>query len=194
MSWDEIPRKNAEGYADPTADEALARIERSRIGAQNRAMGEHFEKLIEASLVWYKLRGAAEVEKTPEPMKQLSKPDKRGRFKACYEKAAQPDFKGTLAGGRSVVFDAKHTIADKIEYKVVSNEQAERLEHHHKLGAAAYVLVGLGFEDFYRVPWPTWRDMKEIYGHKHMKRDELEPFRVQYIAGVLKLLEGIPLK
>ena len=194
MSWDEIPRKNAEGYADPTADEVLEQIRRSQRGAQNRAAGEHFEKLIEASLIWYKLRGTAEVEKTPEPMKQLSKPDKRGRFLACYEKAAQPDFKGTLAGGRSVVFDAKHTIADKIEYKVVSKDQAERLEHHHKLGAAAYVVVGLGFEDFYRVPWEVWCDMKEIYGHKHMKRDELESFRVQYIAGVLKLFEGIPLK
>lgn len=193
MSWDYIPKKNALGYADPTADEAIARIERSRIGAQNRAAGEHFEKTIEASLVWYKLHDVAEIEKTPEPMKQLSRPDKRGRFRACYVKAAQPDFKGTIAGGRSVVFEAKHTISDKIEQKVVTKDQADRLNSHYRLGAVAFVLVGIGFEDFYRVPWKVWRDMKEIYGHKHMKRDELEPFRVQYIAGVLKLLEGVPL-
>ena len=35
--------------------------------------------------------------------------------------------------------------------------------------------------------------MKAIYGRKHIKQPELEPYRVQYIAGVLKLLEGIAL-
>ena len=35
--------------------------------------------------------------------------------------------------------------------------------------------------------------MKTIYGRKHIKQTELEPFRVQYIAGVLKLLEGVEL-
>ena len=54
-------------------------------------------------------------------------------------------------------------------------------------------MVSFELKDFYRVPWETWRDMKNIYGHKHMTRTELEPFRVQYIAGVLKLLEGIEL-
>lgn len=192
MSWD-IPKRNAAGYPDPTAAEALERVQRSLRGAQNRAAGEHFENTIEASLVWYKQRGDAEIEKTPEPMKPISKPNKKGQFLACYEKAAQPDFKGTLRGGRSVVFEAKHTISDKIDQNVVSKDQGDRLEYHHNLGAASFVVVGLGFEDFYRVPWEVWRDMKAIYGHKHMKRGELEPYRVQYIAGVLKLLEGIEL-
>ena len=35
--------------------------------------------------------------------------------------------------------------------------------------------------------------MKSRYGHKHMTQAELEPFRVEYIAGVLKLLEGVEL-
>lgn len=191
MSWDYIPGKNAEGYPDPTAADALRNVQRSQRGAQNRAAGEHFEKIIEASLVWYKLNGDAEIEKTPEPMKPLGKPNKKGQFLACYVKAAQPDFKGTLDGGLSVVFEAKHTINDKIDQKVVSKDQGDRLERHHKLGAVAFVLVGLGFEDFYRVPWVIWKDMKTIYGHKHMKRAELEPYRVKYTDGVLKLLEGI---
>ena len=55
-------------------------------------------------------------------------------------------------------------------------------------------MVSFGLQDFYRVPWEVWRDMKDIYGHKHMKQDELEPYRVQYIAGVIKLLEGIELE
>jgi recombination protein U len=36
--------------------------------------------------------------------------------------------------------------------------------------------------------------MKQIYGRKHMKLADLEPYRVQYIAGVLKMLEGIELE
>lgn len=162
-------------------------------GKQNRAAGEHFENLIAASLVWYERKGIACIEKTPEPMKPISKPDPQGRFRACYEKRAQPDFKGTLYGGRAVVFEAKHTVADQIEYSRVTDEQRERLDLHQKMGAYAFVLVGLGWEDFYRVPWTVWSDMKEIYGRKHIKQAELEPYRVQYIAGVLKMLEDIEL-
>ena len=33
--------------------------------------------------------------------------------------------------------------------------------------------------------------MKQIYGRKHIKQAELEPFRLQYISGVIKMLEGI---
>lgn len=166
----------------------------SLTGRQNRVAGEHFEKLIEASLLWYEERGDAAIQKTPEPMKPLRAPNNRGQFLACFTKSAQPDFQGTLRGGRSVVFEAKHTDDDKIEYKRLTDEQIERLEKHHRLGAAAFVLVSLGLQDFYRVPWSTWRDMKEIYGRKHMKKADLEPFRVQYISGVLKLLEGLVLK
>ena len=193
MSWDYIPGKNGEGYPDPTATTAIANVERSRRGSQSRLAGEIFESAIEASLEWYKLKGVACVEKTPEPMKPLSRPNKLGQFKACFTKAAQPDFKGTLDGGRSVVFEAKHTDGDKIEYSRLTQEQADRLELHHNLGAVAFVLVSFGLRDFYRIPWEVWRDMKAIYGHKHMKQPECEPYRVQYMAGVVKLLEGVAL-
>ena len=183
--------KNQEGYPDPTAGEAIRRAQRSTTGRQNRAAGGHFEAIIEASLRWYEERGFAVVEKTPEPMKPLRPPNNRGQFVACFTKSAQPDFQGTLRGGRSVVFEAKHTDADKIEYNRLTDEQLDRLEQHSRLGAAAFVMVSLGLQDFYRVPWGVWRDMKEQYGRKHMKKADLEPFRVQYIAGVLKLLEGV---
>ena len=172
-------------------DKQLARSIR---GLQSKRAGEHFENMIEASLKWYEAKGAATITKTPEPMRPLRPPNSKGQFLACYVKAAQPDFQGTMRGGRSVVFEAKHTEGDKIEYSRLTDEQIEKLSTHHALGAAAFVAVGLGFEDFYRVPWEVWRDMKDIYGRKHMKRDDLEPYRVQYIAGVLKLLEGIELR
>lgn len=193
MSWDSIPGKNSEGYRDPTAATALANIQRSQRGRQSRIVGDHFENMIAASLRWYEDKGVACIEKTPEPMKPLRAPNRQGQFLACYVKAGQPDFKGTLTGGRSVVFEAKHTDSDRIEYGRLTDEQVEKLSAHHKLGAAAFVLVSFGLQDFYRIPWEVWRDMKAIYGRKHIKQPELEPYRVQYIAGVLKLLEGIAL-
>ena len=168
---------------------------RSIRGAQNRAAGLAFEGVIEASLKWYEAKGLAGIEKTPEPMKPLRKPNARGQFLACYTKSAQPDFEGTLLGGRSVIFDAKHTTADRIEYKALSKEQADRLELHHKLGAHAFVVVAFDMEDFYRIPWPNFRDMKQIFGRKYIKRLECEDrevaYPLPYMAGVLKLLEGL---
>lgn len=80
---------------------------------------------------------------------------------------------------------------DKIDQSRLTPEQVESLTLHHKLGAAAFIMVSVGLENFYRVPWEVWRDMKQIYGRKHMKLEDLEPYRVQYIAGILKLLEGV---
>lgn len=191
VRWDNLPGKNAEGYQDPTATTALANVQRSQKGLQSRRAGENFENLIAASLKWYEDKGVACVEKTPEPMKPLRQPNRLGQFLACYVKAGQPDFKGTLDGGRSVVFEAKHTDTDRIKYDRLTDEQVEKLSTHHKLGAAAFVLVSFGLQDFFRIPWEVWRDMKAIYGRKYIKQQECEPYRVRYISGVLKLLEGI---
>lgn len=181
MSWDYVPGKNAEGYPDPTAAAALSNVQRSQRGLQSKRAGEHFENMIAASLGWYKDKGVAFIEKTPEPMRPLRPPNRQGQFLACYTKAGQPDFKGTLTG-------------DRIEYNRLTPEQLSSLAEHDRLGAAAFILVSVELQDFYRVPWGVWRDMRKLYGHKHMNKAELEPFRVQYIAGVLKLLEGIELE
>lgn len=191
MSLDYIPGKNAEGYSDPTATTALRNVQRSQQGLQSRRAGEYFENMIAASLRWYEDKGMACVEKTPEPMKPLRAPNRQGQFLACYVKAGQPDFKGTLTGGRSVVFEAKHTDGDRIEYSRLTDEQVKKLSTHHKLGAAAFVLVSFGLQDFYRIPWKVWKMMKAIYGYKHMKQPDCEPYRVQCVAGIIKLLDGI---
>lgn len=191
MSWDYIPGRNAEGYPDPTAAKALKNVQRSQQGLQSRRAGENFESMIDASLKWYELRGVACIEKTPEPMKPLRRPNRQGQFLACYVKAGQPDYKGTLTGGRSVVFEAKHTESEKIEASRLTAEQNEKLRTHHKLGAAVFVVVSFGLQAFYRIPWEVWENMRDIYGHKHMKQPECEPYRVPYIAGVIKLLEGV---
>lgn len=83
-------------------------------GKRNRALGLQFEKIITEACEHYRSMGLAYIEKTPEPMRVIGVLDrKRGIFKAVFEKAAQPDFKGTMAGGRAVVFEAKHTETDR---------------------------------------------------------------------------------
>ena len=160
-------------------------------GAVSRAQGKHFEEYIDLSLRYYEQRGEAVVEKTPEPMRP-TKDLGNGKFIAYYEKAAQPDYKGTLKGGRAVVFEAKHTDDDRIEFNRLTKEQRDDLEHHHKLGAVAFVLVSMSLTECFRVPWPVWRDMAATYGRKYMTRDELKPYKVPVVAGFVKFLDKLP--
>ncbi len=194
MTYNGNPTRNAEGYKDMTAYEAEKHARQSSRGRQSRATGQYFEGMITASCNWYRDMKIAYIEKTPEPMKPLRPPNRQGQFMACYTKQGQPDFKGTLTGGRACVFEAKHTDTDKIEYSRLTQEQIESLKSHHALGAATFILVSIGLENFYRIPWPIWRDMKKIYGRQHVKVNELEPYRVRYMNGVIKLLEGVELE
>jgi len=106
-------------------------------------------------------------------------------------KQAQPDYGGTLKGGRSIYFEAKHTDDERIEQRRLTQEQQDDLEAHHKLGAIAFVLVSVSLTDFYRVPWPVWRDMAEIYGRKYMTHAELSRYEVPATADFIKFLHGI---
>lgn len=191
-------RKNAEGYNDPTAYEAIKHIKDPRRqfqGKRSKIVGDYFENLIESSCEYYKEKGIAHIEKTPEPMKVISPvPKKPGKFIACFEKAAQPDYKGTLKGGRGIVFEAKHTDHDRIERGRLTLDQLDGLENHYRLGAIAFVLVSFGFQDFFRIPWTVWRDMKKIYGRKYVKAEELEAFRVEATSMRILLLSGIAIK
>lgn len=99
----------------------------------------------------------------------------RGQFICCFTKQAQPDFKGILMDSTMILFDAKHTDKDKISRDVVTAEQQACFERYMKLGAMCFLVVSLEFKEFYRVPWVVFRDMKKIYGHKYMNREELEP-------------------
>lgn len=173
------------------SEEAIKKLQRRQKATQSRQTGALFEKMVDGSLEWYRGRGDAEIQKTPEPMKPIKPTGRGGQFIACYTKQAQPDYKGTLKGGRAVVFDAKHTDADKIESSRVTEEQREELDSHYNLGACAFILVSFSMKEFYRIPWPVWKNMQDLYGRKHMKKVDCEPFRVPYMAGVIKLLEGI---
>ena len=105
-------------------------------------------------------------------------------------KAAFPGWKNTPVKKRAAIMRKLYTLIER-DLEELTDEQIDRLTLHHKMGAATYVLVSFGLEDFYRIPWEVWRDMKAIYGRKYIKAADVEQYRVPYMSGVLKLLEGI---
>lgn len=120
------PRKNAEGYNDPTPYAAEKHMMAQIRGKQARVAGGYFENIISASCDYYLSRGLAKIEKTPEPMKPLGAKNRKGQFLACYTKQAQPDYGGTLKGGRSIYFEAKHTDDERIEQRRAHSRAAGR--------------------------------------------------------------------
>lgn len=116
-----------------------ATMRRSMTGARSRAEGAGFESLINSACEYYRTNGIADIEKTPEPMKPLGGADRSGRFLACYTKQAQPDYKGILAGGTAVTFEAKHTNSGKMGLDRVSSTQAACLSRTTLLGGVAFV-------------------------------------------------------
>jgi len=100
----------------PDEDESVheSSISRSIAGRRSREFGDMFESWILRGCDWYWDKGIAYIEKTPEPMHPIKAygDRRRGQFIAVYTKQAQPDFKGTLCDGSTIVFDAKSTGTD----------------------------------------------------------------------------------
>ena len=167
----------------------MADYKKSLQGYQNRAAGSYFEDLITATCEYYRVIHIAEIEKTPEPIKILARPDQHGRFSACYQKKAQPDFKGTVKGGKSVVFDCKNTFSDRILEHALSDEQRDALINHAVLGADAFVLVSFSFSEFFAVPIIVWIQMKQIFGRKYLKPEDLTEYKVLAVNGIIDFLK-----
>ena len=147
-------------------------------GLKNRAHGKQFEDRIDTTLEYYKLRGFASIDKTPEPMRVIERLS-GGRFIACFLKKAQPDYKGIIKGGREILLEAKYTDADRIEQSRVSQEQSDYMDEHQRLGARCYVIAGYSTGAVYRVPWDTWKNMKALYGRKYVTEADLKQYQVQ---------------
>lgn len=160
-------------------------------GRLNRKEGAEFEKLIERSCEYYREKGIALIEKTPEPIRILTKVDNHGTFKACFIKQAQPDFKGTLKGGKAIVFDAKCTSTDKINVSVLSTEQEKDLLMHNRLGAWAGVILCYSFKTFVMMPILTFTAAREHNGHKWWTADEAERkgYSVRFTGSMIDFLE-----
>jgi recombination protein U len=153
--------------------------------AVNNAQGHFFEDYIKAACIAYQAQERAEIKKTPEPFRVTAK-HQNGTFTGRFTAPAQPDFQGTLAGGRSIVFEAKYTTTDRLKRAVLTAEQMDALEYHHGLGAVAGICAGIK-DLFYFIPWAVWRDMKRIFGRQYITAAEAEPYRVRFTGAVMFL-------
>lgn len=68
-------------------------------GRLSKSRGQAFEDIIEASCRYYRGKGVADILKSSEPMRPLSKPNSKGQFLACFTKKSGPDYVGVLNGG-----------------------------------------------------------------------------------------------
>jgi len=160
-------------------------------GAVSNAQGKKFENRLDRSFAYYEAHGFAIIAKTPEPMRPVQNLG-NGRFVAFFVKKAQPDYKGTIKGGRTVMFEAKFTGSSRMEQSRVLKGQADYLEAHQNLGARCYVIAGFSSGAVYRFPWNIWRDMKKHFGRKYVTEDDVEitAYRVPVTRdGVLLLLD-----
>lgn len=167
------------------------RTKQSLSGLKSKRNGEYFERFIEQSCFWYRKKGIAEIKKTPEPLRVISTINRtRGIFKAVFTKKAQPDFTGTLKGGRSVMFEAKHTEATNIAFSRINIEQEKDLNYHENLGAYCFVLISFNSKYFYAVPWRNWKDLKEHSGKKSVNKEDIHEYEIPFENGILKFLES----
>lgn len=173
----------------------MADIKRQLSGRRSNIVGGMFEGMLNSACNYYRDKGAAIIEKTPEPMRPIKPYGDRGRgqYIACFEKQAQPDYKGVLCDGRAIIFEAKHTDKDRIQESVITETQRQNLDDFQKMGAQCFVMVSMGFRDFFRVPWGIFGNMKNRYGRKYMKLEDLEPFKLKQHRGTLLILEGVEL-
>ena len=104
-------------------------------GRRSKAAGEYWENMIEAACQHYRLKGIAEITKTPEPMRPI-----------------------------------------------------KSLGRHMKLGAECFVMVSFGFEQYFKIPWAVFREMKQHYGRKYITPEDVQEYKVRYIGGILQFL------
>lgn len=114
---------------------------------KSQIIGAKLEESVRLVCEMYRKRGFAVIDKTPEPIKQLGKMDKKGHFKACRDKKAQPDFKG-VHKGVPICFDAKATESERFSLSNILPWQVKYLNDYRKAGGAAFVLLKIKSEVF----------------------------------------------
>lgn len=161
-------------------------------GRKAKQNGKVFEQYVERSCIRYRTKGIADIKKTPEPMRPVGVLNqRRGIFKAVYEKKGQPDFLGTLRGGKSVMIEAKHTESPRLAFDRILPQQETDLQNTMDLGGLALVLISFGMKRFYCIEWFVWQEMKENIGKKSVNETDLEPFEVKFENGYIDFLKGV---
>lgn len=78
---------------------------------------------------------------------------------------------------------------ERRQENVISSEQEKQLDRHMKLGAECFVMVSFGFEQYFKIPWAVFREMKQHYGRKYITPEDVQEYKVRYIGGVLQFLK-----
>lgn len=168
-------------------------FKRQIAGRRNKAAGEAFERRLTSACEYYLQKGAAFIEKTPEPFHITGK-EQNGTVKGYYEKKGQPDYKGILCDGTGIMFEAKHTDKDRMQQSAVTEAQWKSLDTYERFGAHCFVMVSMGLTKFYRVPWAVWKDMKQKFGRKYMTEENFEPYQLKEKYCTILILEGVELR
>lgn len=137
---------------------------------------------------FYRENGIADISKVDEPFRVL-KLKQYGKFEGQFTKKANPDFEGTMKGGRSICFECKYTSKDRISQSVVTDMQAKVLSRKYELGGLVGVCCGIGSRYFF-VPWSIWADMKGYFGKKSVSVADLKDYEVPFRQGI-RFLENI---
>lgn len=156
----------------------MNKSEWQKAGRRSNRKGKAFEAVLDKTFAYYSEKGFAKVEKNQEPVRILRSLG-NGSFIACFTKKAQADYKGTIKGGRTVIFEAKYTEQDRLLQNAVDENESEYMEIHENLGARCFVICGFASGNVYRIPWGVWRNMKRIYGHKYVTEEEIKQYQVQ---------------
>lgn len=166
-------------------------MSRRRAGYKSKRNGQRFERLIELSCNMYKRESKAFIQKTPENTRFL-RPLKGGKFVAVHDKKSQPDFQGTLKGGQSVVFEAKHTNSTNIRFDRLQMHQKRELVKHQQLGAEAFLLISFEVNSpdkrVYKVPIKDWLLLENRLDKKSVNENDLKDYRVLVQNDMIRFL------
>lgn len=158
---------------------------RSYQSRKNNEEGRLFEQFILNGCQIYADAGRAYIGKTPEPFR-VKRKNQDGTATVYFIQKAEPDFKGVLAGGRCIVFEAKYTSTNRLRQNVITATQEKALTQYTDLGALAGV-VGCVQDVVFFMPWKCWQSMQDIYGRRYLTAVDVEPFRVRFIGAALFL-------
>lgn len=153
--------------------------------SQSNGFGKNFEKFVEMGCDYYKRKGIADISKIDESFRVI-KLKKGGRFEGQFTRNANPDFEGTLSGGKSICFECKYTSKESIRQSVITDYQREVLDRKYILGGISAVICGIQ-DSYFFVPWKVWRDMQKIYGKKSVTAKDLEKYQVPFNNGLMFL-------
>ena len=206
----DIEGKTEEEIKEYLAEQESKNSVRAFKNKKSRAEGKTFEEALERGCSFYLENGTAFIVKVPENRKVVGRTGGRTSMMLCVnDKKSQPDFVGTLAGGKSIAFEAKHTDKGRIDYIKVTDYQREQLQKHQKFGADCYVAVGFSSDyddngkkyassfDFngdteavFFIPFNVWENMATLVGHKWFSLNDgrsggvLAPYRVKYSVDI----------